>query len=135
MSRRGMTILETVVAIACLGIAATLVTQLAAWSLNERARADTRLAAMEWAANILEKARAMPWAELTPEWAAKQTLPADLAERMFNPTTSVVITSEPNVTGLKRVAVNVTWYYGEGAKAPPVEFMTLFADKATGGAP
>jgi type II secretory pathway pseudopilin PulG len=127
--RVGFTLMETVVALGCLLMAATLVAQIAVWSMTERVHADARLAAMEWAANVLETARAKTWADLTPEWAASQTLPTDLTERMLQPTAAVVVTSEKDRPHLKRVSVTVRWFIADGAKAAPVELMTLFAER------
>jgi hypothetical protein len=134
-ARTGFTVVETVVALGCLLMAATLLVQLATWSLTERARGDTRLAAMEWAANVLETARAKPWSELTPEWAATQRLPDHLAERMLQPTAVVAVIPEKDHPRLKRVSVTVRWFIAEGAKAPPVELTTLFAERPKAGAP
>jgi hypothetical protein len=128
--RAAFTVMEVVVSLACLLMAATLVAQVAAWSLSERFQADTRLGTMEWAANVLENARAKPWAELTPAWAAEQKLPEQLAERMLQPVVTVSVEPEPGRPRLKRVSVAVRWQISEGAKAPPVELMTLFADPA-----
>jgi len=127
-ARSGFTVMESVVSLCCLIMAASLVTQIAVWSLNERFRADTRLAAMEWAANVLENARAKPWTELTPVWAAEQKLPEPLADRMLHPIATVRVEPEPGQPQLKRVSVTVRWEIADGAKAPPVELMTLFAD-------
>ena len=120
--------MEVVVALACLLMAATLLSQVAGWSLGERVRADTRLAAIEWATNVLETARAKPWSDLTAIWASEQKLPESLADRMLNPSATVRIEPEAKQPNLKRVTVKVQWFVAEGAKAPPVEMTTLFAD-------
>lgn len=133
--RAGFTVMESVVGLACLVMAATLVAQMAAWSLIERGRADTRLAAMEWAATVLEKARGVPWSKLTPEWADQQKLPPTIADRMLRPAASVQVLPELGLPGIKRVAVSVRWEISEGAAAPPVELMTLFADRQERSAP
>ena len=131
--RRAITVLETIVALVCLGVAATLVGQVAVWSIGERARADTRLAAIEWAANVLERANASRWEELNEAWAAKQTLPEELSERMVKPVVTVQLETDEQLPNIKRMNVRVQWFHTEGEKAPTVELMTLFANRP--GAP
>ncbi len=133
--RLGFTVIEVVVGIGVLLVGATIVAQLATWSLTQRALADTRLEAMEWATNVLEDARAKAWSELTEEWAAGQKLPVELAERMHQPMARVRVESEPGRPRIKRVTVSVRWFFAEGAKAPPVDLMTLFADRAAEAKP
>ncbi len=133
--RLGFTVIEVVVGIGVLLVGATILAQLATWSLSQRALADTRLEAMEWATNVLENARAKAWTELTAEWAAGQKLPAELADRMVQPVATVRVEPEPGSPRLKRVTVSIRWFIAEGAKAPPVDLMTLFADRAAEAQP
>jgi Tfp pilus assembly protein PilV len=128
MTRRrpGFTILETCIALALLILAGTLVAELAVFSLRERARADIRLAAIEWAANVLEAAQALPAAELTPAWAAERQLPADLRDRLGGGTATVEVGSEKGIVGVKRVTVTVRWTASADRVEAPVVLTALF---------
>ncbi len=128
--RRGFTILESALALAMLTMASVLVAELTTWALAERARADTRLAAIEWADNVLESARAQPWNDLTPAWAATQKLPEDLAFRMLEPVVTVTVEPEAERPLLKRVTVTVKWNQAFKAPAPPVVMSSVFAGHA-----
>ena len=130
--RSGFTIMETVIALGMLSLAMVLVAQLGTWTLAERKRADERFAAIEGAANVLEAARARPWAELTPEWAAEQRLTDDLADRLRKAVLTVRVEPEPDRPRVKRVTVQLEWTHGDGAKARTAAAVALFADRAGG---
>jgi Tfp pilus assembly protein PilE len=132
-NRAGFTVLETIIALGVLSVAAVVVAQTATWSLFERVRTEERLAAVEAAANVLEGGRARPWAELTPEWAAAEKLPEDVAARLSDPSLSVRVAEEPDRPRVKRVTVELKWTDRNGKEAPPVVLGGLFADRSAGG--
>jgi hypothetical protein len=124
--RHGFTVLETCIALALLLLAGTLVAELAVFSLRERARADVRLAAIEWAANVLEAAQALPAPELTPAWAADRQLPADLRDRLGGGNATVEVGSEKGIVGVRRVTVTVRWAVSAEKVEAPVILTALF---------
>ena len=131
--RRGFTMAECGIALAVLAAVGVVVAQLATTSLAERLRSEARLEATETAANVLEAARARPWDELTPQWAAEQKLPAHLAERWLAGSLTVRVEPEPQRPYLKRVTVDVLWGgVGHGPERP-VTLTALFAARAAGG--
>ena len=131
--RPGFTLLETLIALGILATATVLVAQLGALALAERTRADDRLLATEAAANVLEAARARPWADLTPEWAAAQRLSDDLTDRLPEAILTVRVGPEPDRPGVKRVSVELGWKQRDGTPAWPVTMVGLFADRSAGG--
>jgi type II secretory pathway pseudopilin PulG len=133
LSRLGFTAMEVVIALALLGTATVLVAQVATTSLAERVRAAERLAAIEETANVLEAARACPWADLTPDWAAAQRLPDELAARLRQAAFTVRIEPEPDRPGVKRVSVELSWKHADGAQARTAKTVGLFADRSAGG--
>ncbi len=136
--RGGFTILEVSVATGALVVGMLLVAQAAIWSLAERGRTAARREALEAAANVLEAARALPWRDLTPEWAALQRLPDDLSERLADGKLTVRVTPEASRPATKRVAVEVTWSHTDGTPGRPVRLVSLFGDRAAeaaGGKP
>jgi type II secretory pathway pseudopilin PulG len=130
--RNGFTIMETAIALALLSFAMVLVAQLGTWTLAERARADERLAALEGVANVLEAARARPWADLTPEWAAEQRLTDDLADRLHEAVLTVRVEPEPDRPRVKRVTVQLGWTHVDGATARTAAAVGLFAGRGGG---
>jgi type II secretory pathway pseudopilin PulG len=127
--RTGFTIMETAIALALLCFAMVLVAQLGTWTLAERARAEERLAAIEGVANLLEAARARPWADLTPQWAAEQRLTDNLADRLHEAVLTVRVEREPDRPRVKRVTVQLAWTHGDGATARTAAAVGLFADR------
>jgi prepilin-type N-terminal cleavage/methylation domain-containing protein len=131
--RRGMTIMESLVALTILGIAAVVAAQLATWTLAERARTLARQAATDAAADVMESARARPWNDLTPEWAAARRLPQHLTARMPDGTLAVRVEPEPNRPHVKRVTVTVQWNRMPDVPPQAVSLVALFAERAGGG--
>lgn len=127
--RRGFTVLEIVLAIGFLGIAAGVIGELAMLTLKERLRNETRLAVTEWATNVLEEARAMPWSELTPEWAANVQMPPELNERLVNPKANVVLVADRDRPAAKRLTITVQWTHSDGTPFRPVTLFTIISDR------
>lgn len=131
--RAGFTVIECVIAIAVMGVAAVLVAQIGVRSLAERVNAEEQFAAQEATANVLEAARAAPWADLTPAWAAAVQPPADLAARLDDATLAVRVEPEKDRPRVKRVTVELRWSPAEGHGERTVTTVALFADRAAGG--
>ena len=125
--RPGFTVIETVIAIALLMVGAAIVAEVAAWSIIERSRMETRLAALEWTDNVLETARALAWKDLTPEWAKSQQLPPELSQLMNAPVAVVKIEIDPNRPLVKRIIAEVRWKLSDGTAAPPIALQGAFA--------
>ena len=75
------------------------------------------------------------WADVTPEWAAEQKLPDDLAARLPSVAVAIKVAPEPNRPLLKRVGVEVKWKNPDGTPTPPVTMTGLFAAREKRGAP
>jgi type II secretory pathway pseudopilin PulG len=130
--RSGFTIMETAIALALLAFVMVLVAQLGTWTLAERVRAEERLAAIEGVANVLEAARARPWKDLTPDWAAEQKLTSDLADRLHEAVLTVRVEPEPDRPRIKRVTVQLGWTHGDGATARTAAAVALLAERGAG---
>jgi type II secretory pathway pseudopilin PulG len=131
--RPAFTAIEMAIALALLATATVLVAQVATTSLAERTRTAERLAAIEETANVLEAARTRPWADLTPEWAAAQRLPDELANRLRQAVFTVRVEPEPDRLRVKRVTVELSWKHSDGAQARTARTVALFADRTAGG--
>jgi hypothetical protein len=126
--------LECVAALAVLATAATLVAQLGAWHLTARARTQERQAAQEFAANILEGARAISWNDLNPDWASSQRLPPPFEKRDWQ--LRVEVTPEAGQPLIKRVTVQIHRAADEATKTRLAELTGLFcarSNRAPGG--
>ncbi|MFO0808443.1 MAG: type II secretion system protein [Gemmataceae bacterium] len=131
--RHGYTIVECVVAIAVLGFAALLVVEVGVHSLVERTRAEEHFAAMEAVANELEAARAIPWATLTPEWAAARKPSADVISRLVDASLTVRVEPEKERPRVKRMTAELRWKPNIGSTQQTVSMTGLFADRTAGG--
>jgi hypothetical protein len=135
---RAFTLLEATVALGILATALVLVAQIGLWSLRERARSAVRLEALEWAANVLESARACPWEELTSAWGAAQHLPEPLAKRLDDAKVSVRVEPEVSQPLVKRVTVQVHAPSEQRLEEPLVQLVGFFSARSTtiaGGKP
>ncbi len=128
-ARRGFTIVEITVALGILSVGILLVAQMALWSLHERRRQALREEALEAAANVLEAARAGPWEQLTPEWAAAQRLPASLTAELREAKLNVRVEPEESLPAARRVSVEITWRHEDGTAARPVSLVGLFGTR------
>ena len=72
---------------------------------------------------------AADWADLTPAWAAGQSLPPHLAGRVPGGKLVATVDPEPARPGVKRVTVTVTWTDPGGRPARPVALTALFASR------
>lgn len=135
MTRRpGFTVGEVLVALAVLAATATLSAEALLRTAAERSRLDARLEAADAAANALEAARARPWDDLTPEWAAARPTPAALA-RWPDAKLTVRVEPEPDRPRVKRVTAEVRWERKGLSPWPAVTLTTLVAARTTGGKP
>jgi prepilin-type N-terminal cleavage/methylation domain-containing protein len=136
--RTGFTITEVMVALVAIAVVGVAIAQLAFFGIQELASLKAQQAANELAANILEAARTMPWERLDKEWAATQTVPADMKDLL--PEGKVVVTvEEAKSTALtRRVTVEVRWQFNTELPPQSVELTTVFSGRAAkqaGGQP
>ncbi len=134
--RRGFTLAEVMVAVGVLGVVLLLVAQTGYLVLRERQREGAREEALEAAANVLEAARACPWDELTPAWAARQRLADFSAGRLRDGRLEVRVEPEASRPHTRRVTVEVSWSDGDERPMPPVRLVGLRSARsaaATGG--
>jgi Tfp pilus assembly protein PilE len=124
-ARRGFTVVEIVLALVLMVVVMGLVAKVGYHALVERGRIGARLAAQEAAQNVLEAARATPWEELTPQWAAAQRLPEEWTARQSDGKLEVRVEGEAPLC--KRVTVAIRWEFREGMPPQEVSLVTLFS--------
>jgi Tfp pilus assembly protein PilV len=108
----GFTVVETVTALGLLMMGMIMVTQIAAWSIQERIHSAVRQESTEIADNVLEAARSRPWEELTARWASEQYLPEATSKRLQGARLSVKVGVDSSTPLVKRVSVEVAWPEG-----------------------
>ncbi len=127
--------------LAALAVALTLVAEIALQAVEERERVLHRQDAAEAAANVLEAARALPWDDLTPDWARRQALPEALAARLPDGRLDVRIAPDPSSPRTRRVSAEIHWREGRRRAPQSLGLVGLYsprsAPKATpaGGRP
>jgi prepilin-type N-terminal cleavage/methylation domain-containing protein len=134
----GFTLLETVAAMALLATTMVLIAEVGLWSLHERTRSASRQQALEFAANILESARAAPFEELTSEWGVRQKLPEFLPPRFRSGKLGVGIETEAGRPNAKRVTVKLESASGGVMIEPQVVLTALISARSAplpGGKP
>jgi len=124
---RGFTIMELVIAFGLLASFIALVSQTAYWSMKERGNVSSRQAALETAANFLERAGSLPFDELTADWAAKQKLDDTVlsAEAVL----AIHVETEKAAPRTKRVSVRIGYPTEPGVPLTTVELVGLFSDR------
>lgn len=129
-TRRGFTVLESLIAMSALAVASVVVAQLGALALTERARLIDELALLETADNVLESARALDFEQLTPEWANRQTLPPHVQQRDSEVRLRVLVEPMADDPAVKRVEVRIERPAGAGR---PVELVGYFGNRQPKG--
>lgn len=130
--RLGSLMFEAVIAFGILGAVVVIIGQVSYWNLREQLHASARQAALELAANLLEKARARDWQTLTPEWAASQALP-EQGDLLPQGRLDVTVTTEKETPLLKRVVVVIHWRPQASVPEQSLELVTLIAARSTRG--
>jgi Tfp pilus assembly protein PilE len=129
----GFTVMEMVVVLVALTVVMLVVAQLATMSMIERVRLSARHAAVELAANILERARAEPVEALTPAWAGAQQLHGE--ESALPPDCELQVRVEPEkaTPGAHRVTVGVSWSFHSDEEKQTVQLVGVFGPRSAAG--
>ena len=109
MKRRGFTLWETCVALLVLAALTTLCLQFFAAASDQRRQVFAHLTATQEAANLLERAEALEWNDLTTASAAKLQLSAQARQTLPDPRVEMLVDEPSGTPPAKRVAVAVRW--------------------------
>jgi hypothetical protein len=127
--RGAFTVLEVTVAMGVLVFGMVLAVRVAVWCLMERERSDSRHQAIETAANVLERARALDWKDLNESWAKAQKLPETVRMRLPDSSLAVAVVPATGQPRTKRVTVDLHWRLKDGTPAEGVHLVTLFSER------
>ena len=123
MNRRGMTIIELMVASAILCSLLVVCLQMLAAVTAERRAVDQRQCATAELANVMERVAARPWTELTPEDVAHEQPSPTLRNLLPGVELKIEITPVTEPEG-KRIAVSLRWNDRAGTLLPPLTITT-----------
>ncbi len=124
MIRRGMTIIELMVAGAMLCTLLAVCVQMVAAVAAQRRAVDQREYATIELANVMERITARPWDELTSQAVAhEQPSPAALS-RLPGAELKVEVTAPAGEPDAKRIAAALRWQDRNGAFLPPLTVTT-----------
>ena len=108
-NRRGMTLIETTVAMVVLGAAILAVAQLVAHISLQRLVAERAALAHEEAANRMEQLFALPWKTLGDESATELQLSDACLQRLPSPELKISVGPPDGKPVQRKIRVEVTW--------------------------
>lgn len=123
MARRGIILMELVVAGALLGTLLVVCLQLIGAAAAHRRTVDQRQLAVVEVGNVMERLAARPWTELTPQVAVPQLSPP-VRNRLPNAELKVEVTTSAAEPGAKRIIVSLRWQDRAGQFVQPVKVVT-----------
>ena len=126
MNRRGMTILELVIAGALLGTLLIVSLKMIGAVGDWRREADRRQLALFEVANLMERVAARPWSELTPEADDDVRLSDNIRQRLPGAELKIEVSDSPpeRKPTSKRIAVSIRWRDRAGRMLPLVSITT-----------
>ncbi|MEN6448913.1 MAG: type II secretion system protein [Thermoguttaceae bacterium] len=146
MNRRGMTLIELIVAATILGTLLVVCLQLLTATAAMRRSLDQRQLATIELGNVLERLATRRWTELTPAAATAERVSESVAERLPKAELKVVLTeltepapgdraahsqpapqsarSQPAPLPAKRITASIRWQDSAGVYLPPVTVTT-----------
>lgn len=118
--RSGVVLYEVIAAFALLGVLIALVAEALTTTAAARRAAERRAVAMQAAANVAERSKAIPWESWTDEGLARSGLAATVDEVL--PGARLKLSIAPSVSGppAKRLDIEIAWPPASGAAEPPV---------------
>jgi prepilin-type N-terminal cleavage/methylation domain-containing protein len=139
-TKNGLTLIEVAIAVVVLGVVSTTVAEVLQWSAAQHRAAERKRCALEIATAILDKFTVRDWSAITPENAAKITLPVEAAQSLGNPHLLLQVNHEkergqPGEAGKglesKRVSVEISWINGASTQVDRVSLCTwVFSRKS-----
>lgn len=130
MRRRGYILVEVFVACTILAALFALVIQMVSTTARERRSTERRAIGLEQAANLLERAHAIPFDKLSAETLREVALPDDAGELLPESEVGWTVADEESEVPAKRVQVELKWR-AHGRQDAQVRLVTwAFPDSA-----
>ena len=119
--------LEMIATTVILGTVATVSLPMLKLITNERRAAVRHEQAITAASNIMERVTAMPYTEITPEFAAKTELADWLQEQLHNPVLTLSVEAAPNDSA-KMIQLKLEWQTETGQPVAPIRLTSWVHD-------
>ena len=124
MTRRGMVMLEAIVAGTLLGTLLVVCLQLLSAAAAQRRAADQRQCAILELANVMERVAARPWAELTAAALAQEKLSPSAAGQLPGAELKIEISTDAKDPDAKRITATLRWQDRSGQLVAPMTLTT-----------
>ena len=124
MARRGVMLMEMIVACAILGVLLTVSLQLLAGLAAQRRAADQRQLASIEIGNVMDRVASRGWAELTQASVARETLAESVRRQLPGAELKIEVSVLPKEPEVKRIFVSLTWRDRAGQPLPPLQVVT-----------
>lgn len=118
--RRGFNLVEMLVAVVVMTALLVVLAQFLGTVTQQRRVAARRMMAVEEAANAMEQAAALSYAELTPERLQTIGVSEQAQRSLPQAKLSVDVTDEPGPPAGKQIAVELSWQNRFGETVKPV---------------
>ena len=123
MKRRGVILIEVIVAAGLLVVLLGFCVQLLALTALERRATERRAIALQEAANLMEQTSTLPYEELTSEKLSQLGVSEEVAEILPGAKATLAVEDEAGEVAAKRVQVALEWQ-GRGKRTePPVQLV------------
>lgn len=124
MRRRGVILIEVIVACGLAALLMALCVQVLTLTAAERRFVERRAIAQQEAANLIERVASIPFEELTPDSLQSLAIDPDVAKLLPDGLASLSLAEEPGTLPAKRVAVEVSWLGAGKRRELPVRLTT-----------
>ena len=126
MNRRGMMLLEVMVAGTLLAVLLAICVQLLSAAADQRRAADQRQSAIEELANLMERIAALPWSDLTMDLATKEQekLSPSAKSQLPGAELKIEIIPSPEEPDAKRITASLRWQNRTGQYLAPLSLTT-----------
>jgi hypothetical protein len=118
--RKGSLLVELLACGALLGVVLTTVIPALRWVLHQRRLTEQREAALLEVENLMERATAVDWDDLTTDRVANFRLSGPLVAQLAESRLTIAVESDPDDELAKIVRIDLTWDYAPSRPAPRV---------------
>jgi Tfp pilus assembly protein PilE len=119
VNRKGSLLVELLACGALLGVVLTTVIPALRWVLHQRQLTEQREAALLEVENLMERATALDWHDLTTDRVANFRLSDTLTAQLAQSRLAIAVEPDPDDDLAKIVRIDLTWDYAPGRPAPP----------------
>ena len=124
MTRRGMMMLEALVAGTLLGTLLVVCLQLLSAAAAQRHAADQRQCAILELANVMERVAARPWAELTTAAVTQEKLSPSALDQLPGAELKLQIYTDTTDPDANRITATLRWQDRGGQLVAPIKLTT-----------